>query len=69
MVSVKEIKFPEENILDYAMPMIKIERLMRVVHDECLQQKYGRAAELIPDLIAEVRVLQASLAIMEADKK
>lgn len=63
------VKPPEENLVDYAMPMMKIEKLMRIIHDECLQQKYGRAAELIPDLITEVRVLQASLAIMEADKK
>ena len=63
------VKPPEENLLDYAMPMIKIEKLMRVIHDECLAAKYGRAAELIPDLIAEARVLQASLAIMEMDKK
>lgn len=63
------VKSTEENILDYAMPMMRIEKLMRIIHDECLQNKYGRAAELVPDLITEARILQASLAIMEASKQ
>lgn len=66
MVNVKP---PEENILDYAMPMMKIERLMRAIHDRCLNGRYGDAADLTPDLISEARILQASLAIMEADRK
>lgn len=63
------VKPPEENIVDYAMPMMKIEKLMRAIHDRCLNSKYGDAADLTPDLIAEARILQASLALMEANRK
>lgn len=63
------VKPPEENIVDYAMPMMKIEKLMRAIHDLCLKNSYGEAADLTPHLIAEARILQASLALMEANRK
>jgi hypothetical protein len=53
-----------EEITDYAMPMMRIEKLMRELHDLCLKNEFGKALDKTPSLITEVRVLQASLAIM-----
>ena len=55
-------------ITDYAMPMMIMEKLLRQLHDECLMGRYKEANELTPKLIAEARVLQATLALM-AEKK
>ena len=52
------------DIVDYAMPMMKIENLMREVHDLCLLKEYERANDICPKIIAEARVLSASLALM-----
>lgn len=32
-----------DSVVDYAMPMMKIEKLMRRIHDLCLEQNYGEA--------------------------
>lgn len=53
------------DIVDYAMPMMKIENFMREVHDLCLLGKYNLANEICPKVIAEVRVLSASLVLMD----
>jgi len=52
------------DIVDYAMPMMKIENLMRQLHDLCLLKEYERANNICPELIAEARVLSASLVLM-----
>jgi hypothetical protein len=57
------------NIIDYAMPMMKIENLMREVHDLCLLKHYNKANALCPLVIAEARVLSASLALMIEKEK
>lgn len=55
----------KEELVDYAMPMMKIENLMRQTHDLCLSGKYKDAGELCLLIAAEARILNASLAIME----
>lgn len=57
-----------EDIIDYAMPMMKIEKLMREIHDLCLKSNYAKAGELCLSIAAEARVLNASLAIMDNKK-
>jgi len=57
-----------EEIVDYAMPMMKIEKLMREVHDLCLKGNYEEAGDFCMSIAAEARILNASLAIM-ANKK
>jgi hypothetical protein len=57
------------NIIDYAMPMMKIENLMRQIHDHCLNSKYDAANALCPNIIAEARILSASLVLMNNDKE
>jgi hypothetical protein len=54
-----------ENLNDYAMPLISIERMTKQVHDLCLEHKYAQAGEVALHLGTEVRILQAVLAIME----
>jgi len=55
------------DIIDYAMPLMQIENLMRKIHDHCLKREYNAANTLCPEIIAEVRVLSASLALMEVE--
>ncbi len=55
------------DIIDYAMPLMRIENLMRKIHDHCLKREYNAANVLCPDIIAEARVLSASLALMEVE--
>ena len=55
-----------ETVIDYAEPMIKLEKLLRSIHDKCLEKKYTEANELCIEGIAEFRVLSATLAIMES---
>ena len=57
------------DIIDYAMPMMKIENLMREVHDLCLLKKYDLANDICPKIIAEARVLSASLALMTSKEE
>jgi hypothetical protein len=52
-------------IVDYAMPMMNIERLMRKIHDQCLDGDYANAEIEATLLIVEARVLLNSLKVMQ----
>jgi predicted SpoU family rRNA methylase len=54
---------------DYAMPLIKIERMAKEIHDLCLDHKYEAAREITTHLGVENRILQATLAILEEKEK
>ena len=56
----------KSDIVDYAMPLINIERMVRETHDLCLAGKFDAAREVTLLLTTETRVLQATLAIMDA---
>ena len=56
-------------VTDYAMPLIEIERMARAIHDLCLERKDGQARELTTHLGVEVRILQATLALLEEKEK
>lgn len=56
-----------ENIIDYAMPMMIMEKALRKAHDLCLQHKYGEARELAVQIAAEARLLQQTLRLMEEE--
>jgi len=58
-----------ENLIDYAMPMMKIEKMLRQIHDLCLGNDYASAQKLCAFIAVESRVLSASLAIMENNRK
>lgn len=54
-----------EEITDYAMPLIKIERLAKEIHDLCLGHKFDEAREGALRLGVETRVLQHTLTLMK----
>lgn len=54
-----------DEIVDYAMPLMKIERMCREIHDLCLARKYEEAREVTLQLGVETRILQATLVLME----
>lgn len=54
-----------ENIIDYAQHLIKVEKLLRQVHDYAVNRGYSEAFELIAPIQAELRLLSATLAIMQ----
>lgn len=54
-----------DDITDYAMPLMKIERMCREIHDLCLVRKYEEAREVTLQLGVENRILQATLALMQ----
>lgn len=51
-------------VIDYAMPLMNIERLAKKIHDLCLDGKYGEARSEALNLSVESRILQATLAHM-----
>lgn len=54
-----------KEIVDYAMPLIRIDRLAKQIHDCCLDNDLKSAEEFALRLIAEGRILRTSLAIMQ----
>lgn len=52
-------------IIDYAMPLMNIERMAKEIYNFCLANDLSNAEELALQLGVEVRVLQATLAIMQ----
>lgn len=53
------------NIIDYAMPLMQIERMAKEIHDLCLDRKYDEAWGKATFIGVEVRILQASLALLQ----
>jgi hypothetical protein len=52
-------------IVDYAMPLMRIDALAKQIHDSCLHGDLAHAEELTVHLVAEGRVLRNSLMIMQ----
>jgi hypothetical protein len=55
-----------EEIVDYAMPLMRIDKLAKQIHDDCLDGNLARAEEMAVHLIAEGRILRNSLVIMQS---
>ena len=53
-----------DEIIDYAMPLMKIENYAKQVHDRALHGDLQAAHEVAMVLGAEVRILQRTLEIM-----
>ena len=51
----------EDTIVDYAMPLMNIERAAKQIHDLCLEHKYEEAKEETVVLLVEARLLQSVL--------
>ena len=54
-----------DDIIDYAMPLMNIERMAKEVYHLCLNNDYPAASEVALRLGAEARILTAVLAIMQ----
>lgn len=54
------------NLIDYAMPLMNIERLAKETHHKCLDNDLRAAEEVALHLGVEVRILQAALALMQS---
>ncbi len=52
------------DIVDYAMPLMKIERMAKDIHNLCLEGKYKEALEINTLLGVEARMLYTTLRIM-----
>jgi hypothetical protein len=55
----------EDTIIDYAMPLMKVERFAKEIHDLCLDGRYGEAQTRVALLLAEARILQTTLKHMK----
>ena len=53
------------DIVDYAHPLIRIERLAKDIHDLCVDGKFGEAQEQSLRLGAEARLLHHTLELMK----
>lgn len=54
-----------DNIIDYAMPMMRIEILLREMHDYLLDGHMDIAQDLSVNLITEAKLLCNTLILME----
>lgn len=55
----------EMEIIDYAMPLMKLERLLKEIHDLCLDKKFEEARQKSMMVMAEAGVLQHNLTLMQ----
>lgn len=59
----------DDDIIDYAMPLMKIEQMAKEIHALCLEHKYEEARELTFTLSIESRMLRAALAHLSEKEK
>lgn len=52
-------------LIDYAMPLMRIERAAKKIHDACLEHDYEQAQEQTLLLLTEARMLQTTLIHMK----
>ena len=49
----------QNDIFDYAMPLLKIEKLERDIHDACNTRNYRDVGEMVNELIVNARMVRA----------
>lgn len=54
-----------EKVVDYAMPLMNIERMAAEVYDLCIHRTLSEAEEKAVELIAEARVLLQTLRVLQ----
>jgi hypothetical protein len=52
-------------LIDYAMPMMRVEKTLKEMHNRLLEQKLGKARELSDQLIVEAKMLRHTLTLMQ----
>ena len=58
-----------KELVDYAMPLMNIERLAKEAHQACLNRNYEEAKEYAIALAVEARMLRLNLALMAESNK
>lgn len=58
-----------DEIVDYAMPLMQIEKLAKEIHHLCMNHEYEAARLKAQSLCVEGRLLQHVLTIMEEQKR
>lgn len=54
-----QLQNQHDNIFDYAMPLLKIEKLEREIHDACNTRQYEYVNDMINELIVNARMVKA----------
>jgi hypothetical protein len=55
----------EDVLIDYATPLMNIERLAKEAHDACLHRTLAEAEERALELVTESRLLVQTLRLMQ----
>lgn len=58
-----------DTLIDYAQPMLRIERQMREIHDFCLRGQYDEANAKTVELVTEGRLLMHALHCMAEQQR
>lgn len=56
-------------LIDYAAPMMRIERLLKDLHNLLLDNKFDEAIELSPVITAEAKLLHNTLILMKENQR
>ena len=57
------------DIVDYAMPLMNIERLTKEAFQQCLKKDFAGAADTSAAIAVEARMLKWTLTLMEEQQK
>ena len=55
-------------LLDYAMPMMRIEKTLKSMHNHLLEHQMGDALDLSAQLVTEAKMLRHTLTLMQEHK-
>lgn len=56
-------------LIDYAAPMMQLERLLKDLHNLLLDNKFDEAIELSPVITAEAKMLHNTLVLMKENQR
>lgn len=59
MTQQSQLQNQNGDIFDYAMPLLKIEKLEREIHDACNLKQYQNVGEMVNELIVNARLVRA----------
>ena len=59
----------QTTLIDYAAPMMRIETLLKDMHNLLLDNKFDEAIELSPVITTEAKLLQHTLVLMKENKR
>lgn len=59
----------DNQLIDYAAPMMRLERLLKDLHNLLLDNKFNEAIELSPVITAEAKLLHNTLILMKENQR